>query len=337
MTQSEQSAMRGTEKAAILCLALGPERGASLMKGLREDEIARLTREMAGLGSVPAERVEAVLEEFQGTVEGGGPVVGSVDVVERMLAGFLPEDRIDDLLKDVRGPLGGAGLWERFRALGPKRIAAMLEREHDQMVAGILAQIPPEEAARVLEQMPSERMTAIATCMIGLDALSPQVLSQIEETLSEDVRAARRLPEAAGADDRMVALFSAMSEETFGRLATALEAHTPEAFGQIRSRMFTFPDMVDLDDDALAAVVREAEGKTVPLALRGADQAVRDAVMRVLPARSRDMLEDEIASLGAVRAREAREAQGELVALAKTMAEEGRINLPGEREDMIAA
>jgi len=325
--------LRGPEKAAVLFLCLGEERGSELMQKLDEADIQKITRAMAGLGVIPAPTVEEVMLEFSESVTNGGGVVGSFSVAETMLRKFLPEEQVNEILKEVRGPLKERDLWDRFSSLNETVIANYLKGEHAQTAAAILSNVAPELAAKVLPLMGVERMEEVIERMIRMEAVPHHMLRQIEEALQTDIIAAAAQPTAAERQQRMADLFNRLDRDLFETLSPTLEERLPETFRGIKQRMFTFDDLVKLDVQSLSRIMRGLEGNTLPLALRGARKEVRDHFLNALPSRPRDMLLEEMNTMGPVRGREVRSAQTAMVDYAKELAENDVIQIPTAEDD----
>ncbi|MGI3170981.1 flagellar motor switch protein FliG [Pseudooceanicola sp. C21-150M6] len=327
--------LKGPEKAAILFLVLGEQKGGEMMQKLTDAEIQTITRAMSGLGVIDNERVEEVLTDFTEGMANGNGVVGSFAVAEDMLRSFLPEDQVNGILKDIRGPLKERDLWARFSGLSETVIANYLKNEHDQTIAAILSNVKTDVCAKVLPLLGQEKMQNVVERMIRMEAVPHHMMKQIEETLQSDIINAPAQPTSGELQQRMADLFNKLDSNAFQDLSEVLEARMPETFGQIKGKMFIFDDLVHLDAMDLARVMRGAPGNALPMALRGAKKEVRDVFLNALPGRSRDMLEEEMNTMGPVRGRDVRDAQSGLVDYAKELADEEVIRLPlgGDDED----
>jgi flagellar motor switch protein FliG len=325
--------MTGPQKAAILFLCLGESRGSALMQKLSDEEIQTMRRAMSGLGVIDNFAVESVLQDFTEGVANGGGVVGSFSIAENMLRSFLPEEQVDGILKDIRGPLKEKDLWARFSSLSENVIANYLKNEHEQTIAAILSNVKNDTAARVLPLLGTEKMENVIERMIRMEAVPNHMMRQIEETLQSDIINAPAQPTTAELQQKMADLFNKLDANAFSQVSETLEQRIPDSFIAIKNKMFTFDDMVKLDNMALARVMRGMGGNGLPLALRGAKKDVREVFLNALPGRSRDMLEDEMNTMGPVRARDAREAQAAMVDYAKELAEEEVIRLPLDGDD----
>ena len=325
--------LRGPEKAAILFLCLGENRGSGMMQRLDDEDIEKITRAMAGLGVIEAPSVEEVLSEFTDGVANGGGVVGSFSVAENMLRSFLPPDQVDTILKDIRGPLKERDLWARFSSLSEAVIANYLKGEHEQTVAAILSNVKTDVAAKVLPLLGQTKMEDVIERMIRMEAVPHHMMQQIEETLQSDIINAAAQPTSAELHHRLAELFNKLDSDAFEKISVELERRIPDTFNAIKQKMFTFDDLIRLDAMSLARIMRGVPGNTLPLALRGASKELREVFLQALPGRSRDMLVDEMTTMGPARGSEVRAAQVVMVDYAKELAETDVIKLPMDDED----
>lgn len=333
--ESPYAFLKGVEKTAILFLCLGEERGSALMQNLMEYDIQRITHAMAGLGMISSEIVEQVLDEFMDGVRAGGSIVGSLEMAERMLSGFLPEAKVADIMNEIRGPLAGRTLWENVSSLNEQVIANYLQGEHDQTVAAILTKLKPGVAAKVLPLLGEERMADVAERMIVLESVPRPVLEQLEETLSKEFMASTVYRTQTDSHQRMADLFNKMDSTVFEALSDTLSARAPEVFAAIKQKMFTFDDLAGLDANSLTRLMRSVEGDMLALALRGSRKEVREHFLGALPNRSRTMLLEEMSLMGPVRNRDVQNAQVELVERAMDLARQDVIRLPLEDEEIV--
>lgn len=331
--QAPKRRLKGPEKAAILFLCLGESRGSGLMQRLDDEEIEKITRAMAGLGVIEAPMVESVLSEFTEGVANGGGVVGSFTVAENMLKSFLKPEQVDSILKDIRGPLKERDLWARFSSLSEVVIANYLKGEHEQTAAAILSNVRADVAAKVLPLLGQQKMEDVIERMIRMEAVPHHMMQHIEETLQKDIINAAAQPTTAELHARLAELFNKLDSDAFEKISPELEKRVPDAFTLIKQKMFTFDDLMKLDAMSLARIMRGVTGNTLPMALRGASAEVRDTFLAALPGRSRDMLVEEMSSMGPVRGRDVRAAQVAMVDYAKELAQQEVIRLPMDDEE----
>ena len=323
----------GPQKAAIVFLCLGEKRGSALMQKLDMEDIQTITRAMSGLGPIDSVIVEEVLTDFTDAMANGGGVVGSFSVAENLLRSLLPPEQVDGILKDIRGPLKEKDLWARFSSLSENVIANYLKGEHEQTIAAILSNMKSDVVAKVLPLLGQDKMQDVIERMIRMEAVPHHMMQQIEETLQRDIINAGAQPTTAEMHQKMADLFNKLDRAAFDAIAPELDKRLPDSFGAIKQKMFTFEDLGRLDAMDLAKVMRGVPGNTLPVALRGASEEVRATFLGALPGRSRDMLEEEMATMGAVRGRDVRDAQAVLLDYARQLADEEVIRLPIDDED----
>lgn len=331
----ENIQLRGVEKAAVLFLCMQEERGSSLMSDLSEDEIHLLGQAMTTLGVIPAHVVEGVIREFAASVTGGSGVIGNIDAARRMLAGFMPANRVNEVLDDITGTRTGRSTWESFASLNDQVIANYLRAEHDQTIAAIMSKVKPDVAARVLQLFGTERMTDIITRMMSIETLPRHVVEEIEAAIDAEFLPAATRKSGPDPQQRMADIFNKMDSELFETLSEDLEQREPQTFAAIKQKMFTFDDLVKLDNASLQSIMRGCEGTTLPLALKGAKKPVRDAFMEALTERARDMLQDEMEMMGPVRSRDTREAQARIIDITNALVRQDAIRLPSEEDQMV--
>ncbi|NDV50792.1 flagellar motor switch protein FliG [Salipiger sp. PrR003] len=337
LVRTDIKQIKGSEKAAILLLCLGQEQGSDLMKDMDESEVLPVSRAIAGLGQVTTDVVEDVITEFIEAFSAGGGVHGNFGEAEDWLKRIMPDDAVERVMRDIRGPLKGKSMWAKFSSLNESVIANYLKLENAQTVAAILSQVKPDVSAKVLPLLPEAMMQDVIERMIKLEAVPQDVLESIESTLeTEFVNAAAQV---SGADsfERMANIFNKVPPELFEAISGKLDSSMPEDMARIKQKMFTFDDLARLDAQSLGAVIRAGtEGQRVPTALKAAKPEVRDYFLQCLPERSRKMLTEEIRTMGPVRMRDVQNAQSALVDVAKNLADQGALQLPlNDEEDVM--
>ena len=255
--------------------------------------------------------------------------------VAAVKVGFLPEDRVDEILKEIEGSNTG-DIWKDLSQLDEKMLADHLRKEHNQTVAVILSRVSADMVAKVLPLLGEERAVDLVERMVSMEQLPTEAIRAIEESLRHDVLAKAGQNAEAEAEKQMVKVFNKLDGKLFDTLSRGLEEKMPEKLRSIKQKMFVFDDLVKIQPSALAKVMREVTGNNLPLALRGAEKEVREHFLNSMPARSRDMLVDEMKAMGPVKSRDVKAAQSEMVEVALKLADAGDIELPdGDDEDMI--
>ncbi|MGK9230303.1 flagellar motor switch protein FliG [Inquilinus limosus] len=332
--KSAPFALSGVQRAAVLILALGEERGGKVLASLDEEDLPVVTRAMAEMGRVPPETVTRAIQDFLGRLARGDTVAGGLSAAARMLGRFLPEDRVAQILDEIRGPAGRT-TWDKLSNVSEKSLVDYLSAEQPQTVAVILSKLRPDYAAKVVAALaPALRLAAIER-MIALKAVPREVLAQIEETLQGEFMSGFGAGGARRADPpRILAeIFNRTPSDLLDELMAALEPRFGAELDRIRSLMFTFEDLARLDARALEAVIRAADSRLLPVALKAASPGLQEAFLGALSERGAAILRDEIATLANIRLRDAQAAQAEILEVAKRLAEDGAIVVPEAGED----
>ena len=326
--------MSGAQKSAILFLCLGEERGGALMQQLDVSEIRNITTAISTMGEIDASIVEEILREFDEKISHQGGVTGSIEAARGLLKEFLPEDRVAEILEEIGSNTVG-NVWKDLSELDAKQLVEFLAREHNQTVAVILTRIRPEAAAKVLPLLGADRAPDVIERIMQMDNLPSDTIQNIENTLRENVLAKAGRSAEARIEGQLVSIFNKLDEELFVKISRELEERQPTQFKALQQKMFVFDDLVKFKENMLGKIMREVSGNTLPLALRGAKKEVREHFLNSLPSRSRGMLQEEMESMGPVKARDVKDAQSQLVEAALRLMADGVVELPETGEDML--
>ena len=325
----------GPQKAAILMLALGEEQCSRLFGMMHEDEIKEISAAMAQLGSVKADLVERLCVEFADSLGGTGNLVGSYESTERLLDKVLPRERVQQIMEEIRGPAGRT-MWDKLGNVHEAVLANYLKNEYPQTVAVVLSKVRPEHAARVLALLPEAFAMEVITRMLRMESVQKEVLDGVERTLRSEFMSNLACSTRRDAHELMAEIFNNLDRQVETRFLAALEDRNRDAAERIKSLMFTFEDLQRLAPGAVQVLIREAEKDKLPVALKGASEAVRTLFFQNLSERARKMLQEEMEAMGPVKLRDVDEAQASIVQLAKELAAQGQIEIgQGKDEELV--
>lgn len=322
----------GAQRAAIILFSLG-ENAKPLWGALDEEEIKELSQAMSSLGTVPAEVVEALIVEFIKRLAGSGSITGSYEQTQRLLHAFLPPEKVETLMEEIRGP-AGRNIWDKLGNVNEQVLAAYLKNEYPQTVAVVLSKVAADHAAKVLSELPEEFAAECVQRMLAMEPVQRDVVDKIEATLRTEfmsnlARTSRRDPHAL-----MAEIFNSFDRQTEARFLSALEERARESAERIRALMFTFEDLKKLDSTAVQVMLRSADKTDLALSLKGASDTLRQLFLSNMSERGGKLLREEMASMGPVRLKDVDAAQSRLVTLAKDLAARGEIVLSdGKSED----
>lgn len=324
--------LRGPQKAAILMLTLGEELSAQMFSRMQEDEIRDLSHAMAQLGSVSASMVEAVCEEFSGQLGQAGQIIGSFETTERLLLKTMPQERVNQIMEEIRGPAGRT-MWDKLGNVNETVLANYLKNEYPQTVAVVLSKVKPDHAARVLSMLPDGFAMEVVMRMLRMENVQKEALEGVERTLKMEFMSNLARTQRRDPHEMMAEIFNGLDRQAEGRILAALEERNREAAERIRSLMFTFEDLKRLDNTGLQTLLRGVEKDRLTLALKGAGEEMREMFFRNMTERAAKLLRDDIAALGPVRLKDVDEAQAAVVIAAKELAAQGQIQLSEGKND----
>jgi flagellar motor switch protein FliG len=319
-------AVSGARKAAIAMMVLGEEGASSVFRYLGEDEIERVAREIASLGSVPVELGEQVLTELSASAIAPKFAAGGVEQARRLLSKTLtPENSRRILERIVQSMHTTAGFASLERA-NPEQLSKFFLGEHPQTTALILAHLPPGSAAQLLEQLPDDLRADVLLRMSSLGDIPPDVIARIATVIEQRLRGLGGPSREQRGGVRAVAeLFNCLDRGIRSPALARLESMAPDTAAAIRNLMFVFDDIVNIDESGIREIVNRADKKTLTIALKGASEPIRVLFFNNMSKRAVDLMKEEMEMMGAVRLRDVEKAQQEVVAIARKLEEEGLI------------
>lgn len=324
----------GSERAAILLLALGTEFGQPIWNDLDDSELIAVSVAMAKLGGVAKQTVEATLTEFISLMSLAGAMIGTTQSTERLLAQYLPRDRLSHIMEEIRGP-AGRNMWEKLSNVQAHVLASYLKNEYPQTVSVVLSKIASDHAARVLAILPEDFALEVVQRMLGMGSVQREVLEKIEHTLRSEFISNLSQTRQRDAHELMADIFNSFDRQTESRFLTALEEANWDAAEHIKSLMFTFDDLAKLDRSSAQTLLRGIDQDVLVLAMKGASDNVREFFFSNISERAGRLLRDDLDVMGPVRLRDVDEAQTKMINRAKELAAKGEIvisNNGGEDE-----
>ncbi|RAI39405.1 flagellar motor switch protein FliG [Rhodoplanes roseus] len=324
--------LSGPERAAVLLLALGDQYGSKIWQMLDDEELRTLSIVMSSLGTVPAEAVEELMLEFVSRLSASGALMGTYDATERLLQQYLPPERVNGIMDEIRGP-AGRNMWEKLSNVQEEMLANYLKNEYPQTVAVVLSKLKPEQSAKVLGILPEDVGMDVVNRMLRMESVQKEVIERVEQTLRTEFMSSLSQTRRRDAHELIAEVFNNFDRQTETRFMTALEEMNRESAERIKSLMFTFDDLIKLDNGSAQTLMRHIDKDKLAIALKGASEPVRNFFLSNMSSRAAKMLQDDMGALGPVRLREVDEAQALLVNLAKDLAGKGEIMITKNRAD----
>ncbi|MBN9544434.1 MAG: flagellar motor switch protein FliG [Alphaproteobacteria bacterium] len=320
--------LSGAERAAIIMLSLGEDHSAKLWSMMDEEEVKEISQVMSNLGSISANVIEKLLIDFVSQMSGTGSLMGSYESTERLIARFLPDDKVAQIMEEIRGPAGRT-MWDKLANVNESVLANYLKNEYPQTVSVVLSKIKPEHAARVLGALPEEFALEVVQRMLRMESVQKDILDKVEQTLRVEFMSNLARTAKRDAHEQMAEIFNNFDRQTESRFITALEERSRDSAERIKALMFTFEDLSKLDPGSIQTLLRNIEKDKLGLALKGATDGLRDVFFTNMSERAGKILREDMEAMGPVRLKDVDEAQMRMVNVAKDLANKGEIMIAG--------
>lgn len=314
------------QKAAILLITLGPDISSQIFKHLREEEIDKITLEIANQRKVPQEQKDKILTEFHQMLIAKDYISsGGLEYAREILEKALGAEKAVAIINRLTSSLQ-IRPFDFARKTDPAQLLNFIQNEHPQTIALIMAYLQPEQSGVILSSLPPDRQVDVAKRIATMDRTSPDVLKDVERILERKLSSLVTQDfTAAGGVDAIVEVLNRVDRTTERTIIENLEIQDPELAEEIKRRMFVFEDIVLLDDRSLQLVLREIESKDLALALKASSSEVGEKIYKNMSKRAADMLREEIEFMGPVRIRDVEEAQQKIVNVIRRLEESGEI------------
>src|ERR1700760_4939047 len=302
-SRAKSEPLPGPKRAAMLMLALGEQYGGKVWSLLDDDEVRELSLAMSTLGTVEADTVENMLLEFVSRMSASGALMGNFDATERLLQQYLPPERVNGIMDEIRGP-AGRNMWEKLSNVQEEVLANYPKNEYPQTIAVVLSKLKPEHAARVLAILPEELALDVVGRMLRMEAVQKEVIERVEQTLRTEFMSNLSQTRRRDAHEVMAEIFNNFDRQTETRFITSLEEENPESAERIKALMFTFDDLIKLDSGSPQTLMRNVDKDKLGIALKSANEDVRGFFFSNMSSRAAKMLTDDMGALGPVRLRD---------------------------------
>ncbi|MBR4574810.1 MAG: flagellar motor switch protein FliG [Lachnospiraceae bacterium] len=312
--KEKEPALSGLQKAAILLIALGPERSALIFKHLKEEEIEDLTLEIANTRSVTPQVKEEVINEFYGVCLAQQYIAeGGINYAKELLEKALGNEKALDVIGKLTASLQ-VKPFEFIRKTEASQLLNFIQDEHPQTIALILSYLNPSQAALIISALPPDRQSDVAKRIAMMDRTSPDVIKEVEKILESKLSSlVNQDYTIIGGVDAVVDILNTVDRSTEKHIMETLEIDEPELADEIRKKMFVFEDILLLDDRAIQRVLRDVDNSDLAIALKGANEEVQNAIFNNLSKRLAVMIREDMEFMGPVRMKDVEEAQQKIV------------------------
>jgi flagellar motor switch protein FliG len=336
MTVTDRVTLSGARKAAILLSALGEEAVAPILRNLPDEDLERITEEVALMGHVPMETIVEVLEEYQELITAQEHIaVGGQDVAVRLLVKAFGENGARSMVDRLTQTDEAKSFRiETLKKADPQQLARFLVGEHSQTKALILGHLEAKEASALLMKLEPEVRADCVRRLANLGNFSPEIAAKVSTVLNRRLRSVGDQTRRAGNGFRNIAeLMNRLDPIAAKEILETIEREEPKLAISIRDLMFTFDNFLEVPEQEMRELMNVIDKKTLMVALKGTSEDVRSHFYRTMSSRAVEMLKEDSEVMGPVRSKDVAKAQGEIVAIARKLEAEGKIVLKSEGED----
>ncbi|GAB4481838.1 MAG: flagellar motor switch protein FliG [Anaerolineales bacterium] len=328
---AELSESSGLYKAAVLLLCLGVERSSKILQYLGESELERVLMAVSEIGTVSQEtRAEIMQEALALSMASANLMMGGVEYSRQLLARAVGPRRGAEILERISASQQLSS-FEILRSADPAQVANLLAEEHPQTIALVLSYLEAKLAADIMTHLPPELQVEVTLRLAKMDRVSPNVVDVIERGLKHKLSGVISVAgfRETGGVSFLVKMLNNVDRGVQKTIFEALEPVNPSLVEEIRANMFTFDDLVKLDDKSIQRVLRDVNKQDLALALKGAPEKVRELIYRNLSERARETLQEEVELLGPQLAKNVYAAQRRIVDVVRALEEAEEIVIGG--------
>ncbi len=332
MAQESATSLSGVDKASLFLLALGTEAAGTVMQQLSPDEVKTLGTNIAKLGNVDPSMKETVLKEFSDKYKDGVTVPGN-EYVRQVLESALGSVKAQEIVAEIFGDTTGQP-FDWVKNVATPRLAASLRNERPQVIALILAYMPPTRAAEVISQLPEQVQGDVGYRLSAMQSVSPDISQAVEEVLEAKLaREGSTAMRAVGGVNSLVAILNNSDRTTESKILGYLDSVEADMAESVRQMLFTFDDIVKLDDHALQAILQETEQEDVRLAIKGSTEEIKAAIFRNMSERAVEAMKEDLEMMGRVKVKDVEAAQRRIMAIVRRLDEEGTISIRSDNSE----
>jgi len=319
-------------------MSLGEEAASEIMKHLGPKEVQKVGEAMASIRNVTREQVNKVVADFAHTIGTQTALgTGNEEYLRKVLTSALGEDKASNLIDRILLGRSSKGL-EALKWMEPRAVAEVVRLEHPQIIAIVLSYLDADQAAQVLTLLPENMRSDIVMRIASLDGIQPAAIAELDEILEKQFTGSggsSLKSSNVGGTKTAANILNFIDSSVGGAIMEKIKESDQDLGQQIEDLMFVFDNLIDVDDRSIQALLREVNSETLITALKGADETLKEHILKNMSKRAAEMLREDLEARGPVRLAEVEAAQKEILAIARRMAEAGDLNLGGADEEFV--
>ncbi len=328
--------MTPTQKVAALLITLGPSAASEVMKNIEDDAtLEQITIEIAGLSKLPQDVIEAIVDEFHAVFQASSMLAaGGMNYAKELLEKAYGSTEANDILNRLVTILN-SNPFQFFNEADPIQLATSFQNENPQLIALILAYLKPEQSAKVLNCLAPNVQYKVALKIAQMETTNPEIISEVEKIVeSRFSNIVASDFSKAGGTKTLADILNSTDRSTERNVIDTMEVEKPDLAEDVRSLMFVFEDIVQLDDSSIQRVLREVDTRELALSLKGSKGEVKQKILKNMSERAQAILLEDMEYMGPVRTKEVQKAQSKVVGMIKALEAVGEVTIyRNEQED----
>ncbi|HTS31735.1 MAG TPA: flagellar motor switch protein FliG [Bryobacteraceae bacterium] len=331
-TKPETENLPTLRKAAMLLIVLGEQASADMLQHLAEEDVQKVSREVAKITAISSEQAEGVLNEFHQLSTAGTYVArGGIEFARKLLMRAFTPETAKRLLDRLAKALGTeAASFDAIQKADPQQLAKFIHNEHPQTIALVLSHLNPSQAAALLTSLPANLRSDVSLRMASLDQISPEVILKIAGVIGQKLMALGEFSRESYGGVRAVAeMLNRLDSGSSHEILDDIQKQDANLVETIRHLMFTFEDLLLIDPVGLKEVLGKVDRKVLTVALKGTSEQLRNQVLSCMSQRGADMLREDMEALGPIKIKEVQAAQQQIISLVRKLEAEGVLSLKG--------
>lgn len=334
---AETTKLNGVEKAAVLLMTMGEQAAAEILKHMGPKEVQKIGIAMASLQNVSKESVNATMADFVSSLHNQTSLgVGSDEYIRSVLVNALGEEKAATMIDRIL--LGGntKGL-ESLKWMDPRAVAELVRLEHPQIIAIVLSYLESDQAASVLQEFPEKVRSDLVLRVATLNGVQPSAMQELNDILERQLKGGGSglKSSSIGGVKCAANILNFVDGSVGNKVMDAMKDADADLCQSIQDLMFVFDDLAEVDNRGIQTLLREVSSETLVLALKGADDGIKQKILSNMSQRAAEMLREDLEARGPVKLSDVETAQKEIITIARRLADEGQIVLAGAGEQMV--
>ncbi len=330
--RTEEDTLNTLRKAAMLLIILGEQTSAELLHELSEEDVQKVSREVAKVTAISSDQAESILQEFHHITTAGDYVArGGIDFARKLLLRAFHPEQARRLLDRLQKALGSeAASFDAIQKTDPQQLAKFIHNEHPQTIALILSHLNTSQAAALLTSLPTGLRSDVAIRMASLDQISPEIILKIAGVIGQKLKSLGDFSRESYGGVRAVAeVLNRLDSFSSREILENIERQDSNVADTIRHLMFVFEDLLLIDQMGMKEILGKVDRKVLTLALKGTSEQLRNHILGCMSQRGGEMLKEDMEALGPVKIKEVEGAQQQIIGIVRDLESQGVLSLKG--------